>query len=242
MRSLTLQHVPFKWSAPIFQNLQTLSLRTLHTTRIALDRVLYVITASPGLLDLSLHVATVDQAVLPLTLTTLPDLKNLSISGHYLLTNLVDSLALPCLETLSFDVDARDPAEDTILSLVSRSNNPPLTNLNISYGGPATSNTGIYYGTGTLIANWNFLSDLDHLKTLHVGGTPFEPLVTMLAAPDDDGQQDRWLCPNLVSLRMRGCHAHHDAAAKLVQMVESRNPDIMAGATPIQVAGSHQQS
>lgn len=237
MQSLTLQYVPFKWSAPILQNLQSLSLRTIPTSRIALDRVLYIIAASPGLVNLSIHVASVDPPVLPLCLATLPELKRLNISGHYVLTALVESLSLPALESLTYDIEARDPIEETLISLVSRSDNPPLTSLSIAYGGANVTTQGIYYGTGALVTSWNFLGDLNQLKTLEIGGTPFDPLVTALASPDEEGQQDRWLCPNLTSLGMRTCHTHLDGVAKLVQMVESRNPDTNSGATATQAGG-----
>ncbi|CCM05965.1 uncharacterized protein FIBRA_08206 [Fibroporia radiculosa] len=61
--------------------------------------------------------------------------------------------------------------------------------------------------------------------TLQIGSAPFEPLLTALGAQDDDGQADHWVCPNLTALAMRGCHSHGDGVAKLVQMVEARNPE-----------------
>ncbi|KAJ3479775.1 hypothetical protein NLI96_g8826 [Meripilus lineatus] len=238
MRSLTLQYVPFKWSAPILQNLQSLVLRTLPSNHIALDRVLYIVAASPNLVNLSIHVGLVNPPVLPLNQTSLNELRRLNISGHYSLTALVESLSLPALEDLVFDIDARDPVDEIISSLVARSNNPPLTSLSILYAGPHSTGSGIYYAAGALITSWGFLADLDQLKTLQVGGAAFDPLVSVLASPDDDGQLDRWLCPNLTSLRMRGCHAHSDGVAKLVQMVEARNPDTSVGGTVFQANGA----
>jgi hypothetical protein len=54
-----------------------------------------------------------------------------------------------------------------------------------------------------------------------------------LGAPDED--QAHWACPNLVSLAMKGCHAHADGVSKLVGMVEARNPE--ASATGVTVNG-----
>ena len=79
------------------------------------------------------------------------------------------------------------------------------------------------------VASWHFLAELDHLETLQVGSAPLEPLISALSAPDDENGQDRWVCPILHTLAMRGCHAHGDGVAKLVQMVEARNPDAGGG-------------
>jgi len=225
LQNITLQNVPFKWSSPIFRNLRSLSLRTLPTTHIALDRIMFIISSNSQLESLSLHFASAHPAVLPLSLTTLNSLKSLTIGGHYLLTTLLDSLALPALESLSFDVDARDPIEDTLATLLARSGTPPLMHLSLSYALTAPG-TALYYGGGALITSWHFLNEMDQLRTLQVGGAPLEPLVGILGAPDEDpGVGDRWVCPNLVTLAMRGCHAHGEGVPKLVQMVEARNPD-----------------
>jgi len=73
------------------------------------------------------------------------------------------------------------------------------------------------------VISWTFLADLNSLESLHVGGTPFEPLLTALGAPDED--QTAWFCPNLTSVGMKNCHVHSEGVAKLVQMVEARNPE-----------------
>ncbi|OBZ70289.1 hypothetical protein A0H81_09719 [Grifola frondosa] len=228
MTTLTLHHVPFKWSSPMLRNLRSLSLRTLPTVHIALDRILYIIASNSQLENLSLHFTSPNPPVLPLTPTTLPELKVFSLGGHYLLSSLVDSLLLPSLDTLILDIDAREPVEDTVSALLARSNNPPLTRLSLAYGLGPGSHSGFYWGSGAGVASWHFLSELDHLRSLQVGSAPFEPLLSTLGAPDDDGQ-DHWVCPNLVTLAMHGCHAHGDGVAKLVQMVDVRNPDPAAG-------------
>ncbi|KAI0650397.1 hypothetical protein C8Q79DRAFT_998253 [Trametes meyenii] len=225
LRTLTLQHVPFKWSSPMLRNLRNLHLRSLPTAHIALDRILYIVGANPQLESLSLHFASPNPPVLPLVPVTLSDLKTLNVGGHYLLSTLVDSLLLPALDTLILDIEARDPIEETVQHLLVRSGSPPLTRLSLSYGANVGPHAGFYWGSSAGVASWHFLTELDHLAALHVGSAPLEPLVAALSAPDEDNAHDRWLCPRLATLAMRGCHAHGDGVAKLVQMVESRNPD-----------------
>ncbi|KAH9926712.1 uncharacterized protein B0H18DRAFT_876235 [Fomitopsis serialis] len=238
LTSLTLNNVPFKWSSPMLRNLRSLSIRTLPTMHPALDRVMFMVTANPQLESLSLHFSSPNPPVLPLTPTVLRDLKSLTLGGHYLLSSLADALVLPSLEALVLDIDAREPIEDTVSALLARSNNPPLTRLSLSYT-LCSGSSSFYYGGGAGVATWHFLSELDHLRTLQVGGAPFEPLLTALGATDDDAQvpshmqaqAEHWVCPNLTTLALRGCHAHTDGVHKLVQMVEARNPDMQANAT-----------
>lgn len=218
-------------------NLRNLSLRTLPTTQIALDRILYMISQSPALENLSLHFSAVNTAVLPLMPTALQHLHSFSIGGHYLLNTLVDSLSLPTLQSLTIDVDGRDPVEDTIANLVARSNSPPLTALSLAYATGSGSASGIYYATGSMIASWHFLRELDHLRTLQVGGIGFETFLSSLTFPDDENGQEKWLCPNLTTLAMRGCHTHGEGVSKLVHMIEARNPDTAAGHTAVAANG-----
>lgn len=134
--TLTLQYVPFKWGSPMFHNLRVLSLRALPNNAHALDRILYIITSNPGLESLSLYSSSVNAAILPLVPTTLDNLRTLSIGGHHLLSDLVDCLVLPALETLVVDIDAREPVEDTITNLLTRSGRLSLSySVNIAPGG-----------------------------------------------------------------------------------------------------------
>lgn len=224
LETLTLQYTPFKWSSPMLRtNLRSLNLRALPTSHLPMDRILCIISSNPSLETLSLHFQGVLPAILPLSPTSLPELKQLSIGGHYLLSQLVDSLVLPCIDTLNLDIEARDPIEDTISNLLSRSNNPALTHLAVAYG--SSNSSSLYYGPGAIVISWTVLAELTHLQSLHIGGTPLEPLLTALGPPDDDQNQTHWACPNLVSLGMKNCHAHSEGVSKLVQMVEARNPD-----------------
>jgi hypothetical protein len=137
------------------------------------------------------------------------------------MTQLADSLVLPALDALNLDVEARDPIEDTITNLLQRSNNPPITRLSVSYG--SSSSSTLYYGPGGIVISWGFLTDLNHLQSLNIGGTPLEPFLTALGMPDEE--QTHWACPNLTTVAMKSCHAHSDGIVKLVQLVEARNPE-----------------
>lgn len=236
LTSLTLQYVPFKWSSPIFSNLRSLCLRTVPQYSIALDRILYIINSNMRLETLALYVTSANPAVLPLTQTTLEHVKTFSIGGHFLLASLVDCLTLPVVENLMVDIEAREPIEEMLSQLLVRSNHPPISRLSLSYM-MHSSNSAIYYHTGSGITSWNFLSEMEELHTLQVGGVPFEPLLAILGTPEDDGQ-DQWYCPNLVSLSMKACRpSHSDGVAKLVQTVEARNPDPASGMLPMSAAG-----
>jgi len=227
LRSLTLQFTPFKWSSPMLQtNLRSLNLRALPTNHLPLDRILYIISSNPHLEVLSLHFSAVLPAILPLSPISLPELTELSLGGHYLLSQLAESLVLPSINRLNLDIEARDPIEDTIQNLLARSNNPSLGHLSVAYSN--SSSPSFYYGPGGVVISWAVLSDLTHLQTLHIGGTPLEPLLTALGPPDEE--QTHWACPNLVSLALKNCHSHSDGVAKLVQMVDARNPDAASSA------------
>ncbi|KAL0958467.1 hypothetical protein HGRIS_000606 [Hohenbuehelia grisea] len=224
LQNVTLQNTPFKWCSPIFQtNLRCLNLRALPTNHLSLDRILFVIAANPNLEKLSLHFSGVLPPILPLQPTTLPHLTDLVIGGHYLFSQLVESVITPALESLSLDIEARDPIEDTISTLLSRSDYPPLAHLSVAYGNSNSST--FYYGPGGIVISWAVLADLNHLETLRIGGTPLEPLLTALGPPDDDSGLSHWVCPKLVALSMKNCHAHSEGVSKLVQMVEARNPE-----------------
>lgn len=219
LNSLTLQYMPFKWSSPLFKtDLQSLTLRSLPTSHLPLDRILHIIASNPNLESMDLHFTTVHPAILPLNPITLENLTEMSLGGHYLLSQLVDDITLPSLAHLTFDIEARDPIEETITNLISRSNNPPLASLSIAYN----PGTAFYYGAAAGIMSWGFLMEMPELRTLKVGGTAFEPLLVSLSGPEDGGGQ--WCCPKLTGLYMKGCHAHGDGVSKLVQMVEVRNP------------------
>ncbi|KAG6901920.1 hypothetical protein C0995_006630 [Termitomyces sp. Mi166 len=216
LKTLTLQYTPFKWSSPMFRtNLHTLNLRALPACHLPLDRILYIIASNPALESLTLHFQGALPAVLPLSPTTLPLIKTLQIGGHYSLSQLIDVLVLPQLTTLTLDIEPRDPIEDTISNLLTRSSKPSLAHLSIAYG---NSSNNFYYGpSGTVIAWPSLLGDLTHLESLRIGGTTLEPLLSVLG-------EEPWACPNLEALGVRNCHALGEGVVKLVAMVEARNP------------------
>lgn len=230
LTSLTLQYTPFKWSSPVFKTgLRSLTLRALPSNHLPLDRILHLLANNPELENLSLHFAAVLPAILPLSPVTLPELRDLSLGGHFLMSQLLDSLILPAVDGMTLDIESRDPIEDTISNLLTRSNNPPLAHLSVAYG--TSTSSSFYYGSGGVVISWTFLADLNSLESLHVGGTPFEPLLSALGAPDED--QTSWLCPNLTSVGMKNCHSHSEGVSKLVQMVEARNPDASTSAVTV---------
>ncbi|GLB38982.1 hypothetical protein LshimejAT787_0601440 [Lyophyllum shimeji] len=100
-----------------------------------------------------------------------------------MLSQLVDHLILPALTNLTLDIEAREPIEDTISNLLMRSNKPALQHLSIAYGA-ASSTSSFYYGPSGVVISWtSLLADLAHLRSLHVGGTPLEPLLAALGGP-----------------------------------------------------------
>ncbi|KAF8548828.1 hypothetical protein OG21DRAFT_1515876 [Imleria badia] len=234
LQSLMLHHVPFKWSSPIFKtNLRSLNLRSLPSNHLPLDRILHIISNNQNLESLTLHFAVVVPAILPLHTTCLPKLRELTFGGHYHMSTLTDALVLPTLDVLSLDIEARDPIEDVITNLLQRSNNPPVTELSVSYGN--ANNSALYYGPGGIVIAWNFLAEMNHLHSLSVGGTPLEPFLVALGTPEDE--LAHWICPNLKTVTMKSCHTHPDGIAKLVQLIEARNPEtgtatMVHGVTP----------
>ena len=237
LRTLTLQHTPFKWSSPMLRDLHTLNLRALPTSHLPVDRILFILSNNPNLKNVSLHFQGVLPAILPPSPLTLSHVVSLSLAGHYLLTQLVDSLTLPNLSELTLDIEARDAIEDIISNLITRSNRPPIKLLSVAFGVAANAAT-FYYGPSGIVITWTaLLAELPHLTTLNIGGTSLEPLLTALGPPDDDPNQSQnptWACPALEALGMRSCHAHGEGMTRLVQMIEARNP----GNGPGQAVGS----
>jgi hypothetical protein len=238
LKAVTLQYTSFKYTSPMLRNnLTHLTLRALPTRHLALDRILSIISNNPNLETLSLHFCGVSPAILPLSQITLPELKSLTIGGHYTMAQIVECLTVPILARLTLDLDVREPIEDVITNLLTRSKKPQLEHLSIAYG----SSSGLFlYGTVGLSISWAILSDLCSLKSLHVGGTSLDPLLIALGLPDDDPSpsvpppgafnannhnQSDWLCPQLTELCIRACPSHgSEGVSKLVQMIDARNP------------------
>ncbi|KAJ7637319.1 hypothetical protein DFH06DRAFT_1002586 [Mycena polygramma] len=258
LQTLTLQYAPFKPTSPVFlqplTQLHSINIRALPASLIPLDRILSIINANRGTLkSLRLHFSSVSQAVLPLpTNTTLEHLEDLYIGGHHLLSQLIDTLSVPQLRSLDLDFDApREPIEETISTLYTRSQNPLLKTLAISYGGPSPNAPGgsgsspFYYGyvAAGNVVSWAFLAECGAtIEVLKIGGAGLEGLLTALGAPDDHSTglipvmgpggttttNSAWVCPTLRELHLRGCHTHahgHDGVGKLVKMVDARNPE-----------------
>lgn len=219
LKMVTLQYANFKWSSPMFMlsDLTSINIRALPTHHLTLDRILLLISSNLRLESLSLFFSAVLTAILPLSPVTLPELKDLALGGHYALATLADNLIVPSLTTLSLDIEGRDPIEETISSLLTRSHNPKLLHFSIAYG---TAGGPFFYGP----SGWAFLNDLSELKTLQAGGTALEALLVALGPPDEDLSTPQWLCPLLETLSIKHCHTHADGVGKLVDLVEARNP------------------
>lgn len=200
-------------------SLTSLSLRALSSPHIHLDRLLHIVSSNPALKHLSLSFQSVLPAVLPLTPKTLSDLEVLHFGGHYLLSTLLDALTLPSLSSFTLDFEPREPFEELITPLLSRSHNPMITHLSLSY-----NSAGHYYSGPALMgmAPWNFLAAMNSITSLQIGHTSFELILNTLANVDEDS--NTWLCPNLTKLALKSCSSHGDGISKLVSMVDARNP------------------
>ncbi|KAK0445137.1 hypothetical protein EV421DRAFT_1890378 [Armillaria borealis] len=263
--TVTLQFIPFKWSSPLFQsNLRNLNLRALPASQHPLNQILHILHANQHSLErVSLHFQTVLPPILPLSQLTLPRLKEFNLGGHYMLTNLVESLVLPELEELNLDIEARESIEEYIQTLLAKtpSTATNLKHLGIAYGygtghhaeasipdTVSASSPPFYYGSGGVVVSWLFLNDLPQLESLRVGGSHLDVLMAGLGMPDEEMMTgavaigvmgstvvaNAWLCPKLKELGLRSCHGH-EGWAKLVQAVEGRNPD--GGATGTVING-----
>ncbi|KAJ6573728.1 hypothetical protein B0H10DRAFT_1963844 [Mycena sp. CBHHK59/15] len=205
-----------------------------------LDRILGIINANKSTLkSLRLHFFYVSHAMLPLPAsTTLEHLEDLYVGGHHLLSQLVGTLTIPQLRALGLDLHApREPIEETISRLYTRSQNPLLKSLAVSYGEPSPSPFDGYVAEGRFVS-WAFLGNIgETLEVLKVGGAALESLIGTLAAPDDSGPipggqgqpTPVWACRRLSEIYLRRCHMHahaeRDGASMLVKMVDARNPE-----------------
>ncbi|KAF8530792.1 hypothetical protein JB92DRAFT_2856481 [Gautieria morchelliformis] len=241
LRSFTLSNMPFKWSCPMLSGsgLTSISIRALPISTLSLDRLQHILTSNSETLgSVSLSFPTAQPAILPLTPLTLAALNTLSLSGHHLLAALLDTLILPSLESLSLTLELSrnpEPLEETITSLLLRSHAPPLTSLTLAHG----ANNFFYAtpgpGNGAL-APWSFLNQLPMLTHLIVTHSVVEPLLALLAGPEEENN-NQWLCPELTVLALRLCHPQSDGVAKLVSLVEARNPDLADAQPPLVAVG-----
>jgi len=219
--------------------LTEITIRALPISTLSLDRLQHILTSnSETLASVSLSFPTAHPAILPLTPLTLTSLHTLSLSGHHLLAGLLDTLILPSLGSLNLTLDLSrnpDPLEETITSLLARSHTPPLASLTLAHG----ANNFFYATPGPgngAFAPWSFLSQMQMLTHLTVTHSAVEPLLVLLAAPDEENSNE-WLCPELMVLTLRMCHPQGDGVAKLVSLVEARNPDLGDGHVPVVAVG-----
>jgi hypothetical protein len=241
LRSFTLANMPFKWSSPMLNSsgLTSISIRALPISTLSLDRLQHILTSNAETLaSVSLSFPTAQPAILPLTPLTLQALNTLSLSGHHLLTSLLDTLILPSLDSLTLTLEMSrnpEPLEETITNLLIRSHAPPLTSLTLAHGANSLFYATPGAGNGPF-APWSFLSELAVLTHLTVSHSAVEPLLVLLSGPDEENNNE-WLCPDLSALTLRSCHPHGDGVAKLVALVEARNPDLADANPPMPTAG-----
>ncbi len=197
----------------MLQHLHTLNLRGLPTSHLPLDRILHILSNNPELKSVSLHFQGVLPAILPLASLTLPHVTSLTLGGHYLLTQLLESLTLPILDSLTLDIEARDAIEDIISGLLTRSNRPPMQNLSIAYGVAANA-AKFLLRAGRTCHRMDCTSggasppqNAHHRR--HIARAPPH----LLGYPEDDPNQSQtlaWACPALEFLGLRSCHAHNE--------------------------------
>ncbi|KAF8590761.1 hypothetical protein K439DRAFT_1627495 [Ramaria rubella] len=245
LKSFTLTNMPFKWSSPMLNGsgngsgLTSLSIRALPISTLSLDRLQHILNSNAETLaSVSLSFPTAQPAILPLTPLKLTALHTLCMSGHHLLTTLLDTFILPSLDALSLTLDVSrnpEPLEETITNLLARSHAPPLTSLTLAHGANSLFYATPNQGNGPF-APWSFLNELRLLTHLTVSNSAVEPLLVLLASPDDETNNE-WLCPELTSLSLRSCHPHSDGVAKLVSLIEARNPDLADAQPPVVAVG-----
>lgn len=245
LHSVTLQYVPFRWSSPLIaSNLRTLSLRSsasvsigaYTTANMTLDRLLHIISSNPSLEHLSLNFPNSQHSVLPLETTRLNHLKKLCIIGNYTMQPLIDALVLPALEYLALDT-GRESFEEAAGNLITRSNNPPISYLSVSYNGSPYS-PSYFHDTPPGATPWGFLSGMDQLRTLKVGHVALEFILEELSRVNEGSNS--WLAPRLEHLALKNCAGHGDSVSKLVVLVEARNPRLPGadGTLPQYVPGT----
>jgi len=264
LTTLCLRNTPFLPTSPLLlsHQLTSLTLRALPTTHIPVDRILQILRCNPKLQVCRVHFGQVGEAVLPLgpggmsfigggtgaggtagaTISgsgrvRLEHVKVLGVGGANGMVGAMDGLECPSLRTLEVDIEARDPIEDTITSLLVRSGAPRMEELAVAY------RDGIYWGSGAVVTTWGWLGEvgagLEELRVLRVGGTTLDGVLGALSGPGDGnggpgpggGGAHGWLLPKLEKLCLKGCigMAHSDGMGKLVSMVESRNPLVSVG-------------
>lgn len=250
LRSVTLQLVPFRSTTPLFySDLTTVVLYSLSNAPASLDRLLHVLQVNRAtLLHVSLYFREVPRGIIPLTPTTLPSLKELSLGGHQHLSELIDILNLPALEELNLDIFSPS-LQQTICTLLERSGNPAVKHLNINYGfgyGYTATKTDrfvpeLYSGNSRVHSpGWRYiLESMPTLETLRVGDESADYLLETLSPPKSNIQliahfppqltplpatPTGWICPNLVEVGIRGFNLQEPSASELVRMIELRNP------------------
>jgi hypothetical protein len=199
LRLLELRNMPFRWDSPILTHgsLKSLALNcstpnsVWFSTALPLNRLLRVVAANPQLESLALSLST-SQPVLPMLPCRLDNLKELRLGGPHDLHSLIDQLILPNLTSLHIEVErnSHNGLEESLLNLLIRSGDPPVTHL--AYGSPTTAS--YYSGLGGAYAlPTSILAKLPFLESLSLTSTPIDHILSSLTPSnddDDDGSDD----------------------------------------------------
>ncbi|CAG7852298.1 SubName: Full=Uncharacterized protein {ECO:0000313/EMBL:CCA71137.1} [Serendipita indica DSM 11827] len=225
LRKLTLDHVNFSWSSPVFRDLTTLRIHspsqvTYHPNLATLDSVFGILRENPNLQVLSLHLQGLQNSVLPNPdILALPHLRSLSLEGAPQFLTLMQYLKLASLRTvnLKFEVPQSTDFGEKFSDLLRRSDLPAITGMSIQH--PYRIHE----------ASLGYFECLEDLEELTVSRIPLEDLLLTLDGPSADGSL---ICPNLTKLTLQHCPGRRDMDTilpRLINFVDQRTTSATRG-------------
>jgi len=204
-------------------NLQALKLSAANTSglNVSVDRMLAILVNNPRLKSLDVHLQ-MHEPVLPVERTEMKHLENLNLAGGAAYETFMNALVLPVLKIVALDIEAKEVLIDNVLSeLYERSGQPPVHTLKFSWVSSATSHP--YHSPHSSQPNGfptRFIEKTrDSLKALAIAKGVADVILAELLPEEGDVA-----CPRLTSLTFKQCHSHSDSVAKLIKIVEMRNP------------------
>ena len=225
MRKLTLDHVNFSWSSPVFRDLTTLRVHspsqvTYHPNLATLDSVLSILRENLNLQVLSLHIQGLQNSVLPNPdVLALPSLRSLSLEGAPQFLTLMQYLKVVSLRTvnLKFDVPQSADFGERFSDLLRRSDMPRITGMSIQH--PYRIHE----------ASLGYFDCLEDLEELTVSRIPLEDLLLTLDGSSTNGSL---VCPNLTKLTLQHCPGRRDMDTilpRLINFVDRRTTSTTRG-------------
>ncbi|KAG8955363.1 hypothetical protein FRC04_008714 [Tulasnella sp. 424] len=194
LKTLELRYVPFRYSSPMLRNLSSLKLTngSVGTQGLTLNRVITMLSASPRLESLELHI-NIASNVLPLsTPLTLEELRHLRLGGNQtpVIQQLIGQLITPSLRSLAIDLESRSDTTglpEALSGLLLRSSGAVVKSF--SYGATSSpSSTSFYSSSYQTIFPTSVLPNLFHLEELNVSACDVIAILQVLAS--SQGQQD----------------------------------------------------